>query len=298
MLGLFGFGPRKTPGEKALDAVAAETKPAEAAYSGSGFDPTGLERAAKAAKAIDASPNAKLAFDVVSQHELTKQLEHSTRQAAYEMQRAPPAPWAEDRVHCAVLNVCRGCAKFASSWARWSWLELEREYVFWGCGRESARARIVLHQHTTTTTTTTTTTRTRRRRGKNNKTFSNRSRQYEMGRVKEEAEEARRTLQAQTEHANRQAEYSDELERKRYAAQLQAQRDASHAALLPWGSSLERERESPATRIFEVKQLTIEREREFKESSVMRKRRERAFVCVGSSRLRRPLCERRAGSRG
>ena len=46
MLGLFG---RKTPEEPTL--LAKET----AKYGGSGFDPTGLERAAKAAKAIDAS---------------------------------------------------------------------------------------------------------------------------------------------------------------------------------------------------------------------------------------------------
>ena len=70
-----------------------------------GFDPTGLERAAKAAREIDASTNAcvcvhccvfvriilaaaqaALAFDVILQHETTKQLEHETRQAAYEMQ--------------------------------------------------------------------------------------------------------------------------------------------------------------------------------------------------------------------
>ncbi|KAJ1459791.1 hypothetical protein M885DRAFT_613389 [Pelagophyceae sp. CCMP2097] len=134
MLGLFGF--KKTPGELALKEVEKDAAK-DAKYKGSGFDPTGLERAAKAAREIDASKNAALAFDVIQQQEMTKQIEHQTRQAAYEMQ----------------------------------------------------------------------------------------ARQYEMGRVKDEAEEARRTLAAQTEHANRQAKYQDELERQRYAAQIQAQRD-------------------------------------------------------------------------
>ncbi|EGB04171.1 hypothetical protein AURANDRAFT_33000, partial [Aureococcus anophagefferens] len=98
-----------------------------------GFDPTGLERAAKAAREIDASPNAKV----------TKQLEHGTRQSAYEMQ----------------------------------------------------------------------------------------ARKFEMARVKDEGDEARQTLVAQTEHANRQAKYADNLERQRYAEQLNSQRDAREAEL-------------------------------------------------------------------
>lgn len=139
MLGL--FGPRKpsTPGEAALSAAQKE----ESSYSGSGFDPTGLERAAKAAREIDASKHASLAFEVIQQQEVSKQLEHATRQAAYEMQ----------------------------------------------------------------------------------------ARQYEIGRLKEEADEARKTLQAQTDHAKRQAKYEDELERHRYASQLQAQREMREAEL-------------------------------------------------------------------
>lgn len=54
--------------------------------SGSGFDPTGLERAAKAAREIDASAHGTLAFDVFRHREVTKQLEYGTQQAAYEMQ--------------------------------------------------------------------------------------------------------------------------------------------------------------------------------------------------------------------
>lgn len=37
-----------------------------------GFDPKGLERAAEAAKVLDASPNAKLAFDIAIKNEETK----------------------------------------------------------------------------------------------------------------------------------------------------------------------------------------------------------------------------------
>lgn len=127
----------------------------ERGYSGSGFDPTGLERAAKAAREIDASTNAALAFDVILQHETTKQLEHETRQAAYEMQ----------------------------------------------------------------------------------------SRKYEIERIKDEGDEARQTLAAQTEHANRQAKHADDLERQRCAAQLGAQREAREAELRRLEESVRRQEE-------------------------------------------------------
>jgi ATPase family AAA domain-containing protein 3A/B len=58
-------------------------------FSGT-VDPTGLERAAKAAREIDASPNAKSALDVVRQQELTKQSENEAKTAelrAYEAQQ-------------------------------------------------------------------------------------------------------------------------------------------------------------------------------------------------------------------
>ena len=75
MLGLFG---KKKEPETLL-------KKEKDRYGGSGFDPTGLERAAKAAREIDASAHARLAFDVIQAREATKRLEHGTRQAAYEM---------------------------------------------------------------------------------------------------------------------------------------------------------------------------------------------------------------------
>lgn len=40
-----------------------------------GFDPTGLERAAKAAKVLDHSPNSKLAFELANKEEETKQMQ-------------------------------------------------------------------------------------------------------------------------------------------------------------------------------------------------------------------------------
>lgn len=122
-------------------------------YRASGFDPTGLERAAKAARELDASRNASLAFDVIQQQEITKQLEYGAQQAAYQMH----------------------------------------------------------------------------------------ARQYEMGRVKGEGDEARETLAAQTEHAKNQAKYADSLERQRYAAHLSAQRDARVAELQRQEESVQRQ---------------------------------------------------------
>lgn len=167
MLGI--FGPKKAPGEAAL--ASATTSSSSEKYSGSGFDPTGLERAAKAARQIDESKHAALAFDVIQQQEMTKQMEHATRQAAYEMQ----------------------------------------------------------------------------------------ARQYEIGRVKEEADEARRTLEAQTEHAKRQAKYQDELERHRYAAQIQAQRELREAEL--------RRVEESAKRQEDLRRKTLQYEAELREKT-------------------------------
>jgi ATPase family AAA domain-containing protein 3A/B len=41
-----------------------------------GFDATGLERAAKAAKLLDTSPNAKEAYELARKREETIELEH------------------------------------------------------------------------------------------------------------------------------------------------------------------------------------------------------------------------------
>ncbi len=51
-------------------------------FSGS-IDPTGLERAAKAARQIDASPNARAALELTREQEKTKQLEHEARASEF-----------------------------------------------------------------------------------------------------------------------------------------------------------------------------------------------------------------------
>lgn len=147
---MFGlFGPKRP------QANVTSARSDERDHNGSGFDPTGLERAAKAAQEIDTSRNATLAFNVISQREMTKQLEYDSRQAAYEMH----------------------------------------------------------------------------------------AREYEVGRVKGEGNEARRTLAVQTEQVNRQTQYADSLERQRYAAHLSAQRDARETELKQQEETIHRQEE-------------------------------------------------------
>lgn len=190
MLGIFGprSPPSKSPGSAALDASLKEGDKKSSSYSGSGFDPTGLERAAKAAKEIDASKHASLAFDVIQQQEVSKQLEHQTRQAAYEMQ----------------------------------------------------------------------------------------ARQYEISRVKDEAQEARRTLDAQTEHSKRQAKYQDDLERHRYAAQLQSQREMRENEL--------RRLEESARRQEELRRKTMKYEAELREKTELARAQAEAEAKAKSDR--------------
>lgn len=175
-------------------------------YSGSGFDPTGLERAAKAARDIDTSKNATLAFNVISQREMTKQLENDTRQAAYEMH----------------------------------------------------------------------------------------AREYEVGRVKGEGSEARRTLAAQTEQVNRQAQYADNLERQRYAAHLSAQRDAHETEL--------RRQEETIHRQEELRRGTLRYEAELRSQTDLKRAQNEAQTKVqferenhdlSLSRMRAEMSERR-----
>ena len=196
MLGLFG---KKKEPETLL-------KKEKDRYGGSGFDPTGLERAAKAAREIDASAHARLAFDVIQAREATKRLEHGTRQAAYEM----------------------------------------------------------------------------------------RAREYEMQSVGKEGAEARQTLAAQTDHANRQAEYADQLERRRYAANLGAQRDARAAELQRHEASLARQEE--------LRRRTLRYEAELREKTELKRaeaeataraRAERETHDLSLARMRAEAAERR-----
>ena len=196
MLGLFG---KKKEPETLL-------KKEKDRYGGSGFDPTGLERAAKAAREIDASAHARLAFDVIQAREATKRLEHGTRQAAYEM----------------------------------------------------------------------------------------RAREYEMQSVGKEGAEARQTLAAQTDHANRQAEFADQLERRRYAANLGAQRDARAAELQRHEASLARQEE--------LRRRTLRYEAELREKTELKRaeaeataraRAERETHDLSLARMRAEAAERR-----
>ena len=196
MLGLFG---KKKEPETLL-------KKEKDRYGGSGFDPTGLERAAKAAREIDASAHARLAFDVIQAREATKRLEHGTRQAAYEM----------------------------------------------------------------------------------------RAREYEMQSVGKEGAEARQTLAAQTDHANRQADYADQLERRRYAANLGAQRDARAAELQRHEASLARQEE--------LRRRTLRYEAELREKTELKRaeaeataraRAERETHDLSLARMRAEAAERR-----
>ncbi|XP_074500680.1 ATPase family AAA domain-containing protein 3-A-like [Sebastes fasciatus] len=91
---LFGWGKSSStpPLEEQIRAAAAEGAGGAAGGSGgdkpgdkwSNFDPTGLERAAKAARDLDKSRNAKQALDLARMQEQTVQLEHQSKVKEYE----------------------------------------------------------------------------------------------------------------------------------------------------------------------------------------------------------------------
>jgi ATPase family AAA domain-containing protein 3A/B len=89
-----GWGKSKpdSPGELALsiskDAVAEESKSKGNSGGGGGvsvhgFDPSALERAAKAAKELDKSKNARQSLELISTQEVTKQKEHEMERSKY-----------------------------------------------------------------------------------------------------------------------------------------------------------------------------------------------------------------------
>jgi len=134
------FGGRKNnnnDGQSLSSVMAPENPPAKRGGGNvTGFDPEGLERAAKAARELDASKNASSAIELIKTQEVTKQHEAASKRAemeAYSMQQ----------------------------------------------------------------------------RAQN---------------IEREAEEARKTLDAQTQHERHRAEYMDELERKRQVDMLNAQK--------------------------------------------------------------------------
>lgn len=139
---------------------------------GSGlFDPSGLERAAKAAKELDKSTNAKEALKLIELQEVSKQKDAEAKRTEYE-------------AHVKSL---------------------------------------------------------------------------EIQRVQKEGEEARRTLESQTEHEKRRAEYRDQLERKRYVDQINAEKYRKEEEL--------RKQEEYLAKQEAIKRKTLEYEAELRQQT-------------------------------
>ncbi|KAL3770654.1 hypothetical protein ACHAWU_004353 [Discostella pseudostelligera] len=135
---MFGGAGRKNREESLSKVMAPENPPSRSGGGSSvtGFDPEGLERAAKAARELDASRNASSAIELIKAQEATKQHEAAAKRAEME-----------------------------------------------------AYAQQMRQQN-----------------------------------IQAEAEEARKTLEAQTQHERHRSEYRDELERKRQVDMLNAQK--------------------------------------------------------------------------
>ena len=136
---MFGGAGRRKKEETLSSAMAPENPPSKGGGGNSsvtGFDPEGLERAAKAARELDASRNASAAIELIKAQEATKQ-------------------------------------------------------------HEAAAKRSEMDAY---------------------------SQQMRQQNIQAEAEEARKTLEAQTQHERHRSEYRDELERKRQVDMLNAQK--------------------------------------------------------------------------
>lgn len=73
---MFGGGNRRKKDESLSSALSPENAPSSGGGTNSvtGFDPAGLERAAKAARDLDSSKNAKAAIELIKTQEVTKQV--------------------------------------------------------------------------------------------------------------------------------------------------------------------------------------------------------------------------------
>lgn len=71
---MFGGSGRRKREEILSSAIVPENAPSSGKSSVTGFDPEGLERAAKAARELDSSRNASAAIDLVKTQEATKQV--------------------------------------------------------------------------------------------------------------------------------------------------------------------------------------------------------------------------------
>lgn len=76
---MFGGANKRRKEESLSSAMAPENAPKNGGGTSSvtGFDPEGLERAAKAARDLDASRNAKSAIELIKTQEATKQVNGS-----------------------------------------------------------------------------------------------------------------------------------------------------------------------------------------------------------------------------
>ena len=134
---MFGGAGRRPKKEESLSsAMAPENPSSRKGESVTGFDPEGLERAAKAARELDASRNATSAIELIKTQEATKQHEAAAKRSEMEAY----------------------------------------------------------------------------------------SQQLRQQNIQAEADEARKTLDAQTQHERHRSEYKDELERKRQVDMLNAQK--------------------------------------------------------------------------
>ena len=135
---MFGGAGRKKKEESLSSAMSPDNPPNRNSSGASvtGFDPEGLERAAKAARELDASRNASSAIELIKTQEATKQHEAAAKRSEMEAY----------------------------------------------------------------------------------------SQQLRQQNISAEAEEARKTLEAQTQHDKHRSDYKDELERKRQVDMLNAQK--------------------------------------------------------------------------
>jgi hypothetical protein len=75
---MFGGGRKNNERDSPSKAIMTPDNPPKKSGGGSvtGFDPEGLERAAKAARELDASKNAGAAVELIKTQEVTKQVSH------------------------------------------------------------------------------------------------------------------------------------------------------------------------------------------------------------------------------
>lgn len=79
---MFGGGGRRDKPDSLSQAMQPENSPKKNAGSSvTGFDPEGLERAAKAARELDGSRNANAAIELIKTQEVTKQHEAAAKRS-------------------------------------------------------------------------------------------------------------------------------------------------------------------------------------------------------------------------